>query len=105
MRILAVFEYWNPMGFIPKLCLIKTLCLMGNLGTDDEEAIRNVQMDANSKKAMHFISLSKQCQVLTLTTCDASEFQRRRAEFTWDHGQEDLSEWSERKGGVFLSIM
>ena len=61
MRILAVLGYWNPMGFIPKFCLIKTLSLVGNLGIDDEEAIRNMQMDANSQKTMHFISLIKQC--------------------------------------------
>ena len=46
------------MGFTPKYCLIKTLRLVGNWGIDDEEAIGNMQMDANSQKAMHFISLS-----------------------------------------------
>ena len=51
---------------------------MGNLGIDDEEAIGNVQMDANSKKAMHFISLIKQCHILALTACNAGEFLRRR---------------------------
>ena len=98
MRILLCFGYWNPMGFIPKFCLTKTLGLVGNLRTDDEEAIGNVQMDGNSKKAMDFICLIKQRQVLALTACDASGFLRRRADVTWYHGQEDLSEWCERKG-------
>ena len=58
MRILTIFGFWNPMGLIPVFCLIKTLCLVGNWGIDDEEAIGNMHMDANSQKAMHFISLS-----------------------------------------------
>ena len=40
------------MGFIPKFFRIKTLCLLGIGRIDEEEAIGNVQMDANSKKAM-----------------------------------------------------
>ena len=48
MRILTVFGYWNPMGFIPEFCLIKTLCIVVNWEIDDEEAIGNMQMDANS---------------------------------------------------------
>ena len=50
------------MGFIPEFCLVRTLCSVDNSIIDDEEAITNVQMDANSKKAMHFISLIKQYQ-------------------------------------------
>ena len=51
-----------------------------------------MQMGANSQKAMHFITLIKQCQELALTACEASEFLRRRVEIKWEHGQEDLSE-------------
>ena len=44
--ILTVFGYWNPMGFITKFCLIKTLCLVGIWRVEDEEAIGSVKMDA-----------------------------------------------------------
>ena len=37
------------MGLIAEFCLINTLCSLGNCIIDDEEAIGNVQMDANSK--------------------------------------------------------
>ena len=67
MHILIVFGYWDRMEFIHKLCLIKTLCSVGNWRIDDEEVIGNVQMDAKSKKAMHFISLLKQYEELALT--------------------------------------
>ena len=30
MHILTVFGLLNPMGFIPKFCLVKTLCSVGN---------------------------------------------------------------------------
>ena len=58
MRILIFFGYWNAMGIISKFCIMKTPCSVGNWGIDDEEAIGNMQMDANSQKAMYFISLS-----------------------------------------------
>ena len=45
------------MGSILEFCLINTLFSLGNCIIDDEKAIENEQMDANSKKAMHFISL------------------------------------------------
>ena len=98
MHILVVLGYWNPIGFIPEFCLTKRLCLVGNLGIDDEEANGYVEMDANSQKVMHFNGLIKQCQELALIAYDTGEFLRRRAKVTWEHGQEDLSEWSERKG-------
>ena len=63
-----------------------------------------MQMNANSQKAIHFISLIKQCQELAFTARDAGEFLRRRAEIMWEHGQEDLSEWSERKGAVLYQL-
>ena len=59
-NIYAHFDsFWvlESKGFIPEFCLIKTLCLVGNWGVDYEEAIGNMQMEANSQKAMHFISL------------------------------------------------
>ena len=39
-------------------------------------------MDANSKNAVHFISVIKKYQELALITCDAGEFLGRRAEVT-----------------------
>ena len=76
------------MGFIPEFCLINTLCSLGNCIIDDEEAIGNVQMDANSKKAMHFISLIKQYQELALTAHEAGEFLGRRAEISGSMAKE-----------------
>ena len=79
------------MEFIPRFCPIKALCSVGNWRIDDEEAIGNVQMDANSKKAMHFIRLIKQYQELALKARDAGDSLGRRAEITWEHGEEELS--------------
>ena len=104
MHTLTFFGYWNPMGFIPGFCKITTLCYLCNWRIDDEEAIGNVQMDANSKKAMHFISLIKQYQELVLIACDIGEFLGRRGEITWEHGKGDLSEWNERKGDVLYRL-
>ena len=92
------------MGFIPKFCRIKTLCQLSNWRMDDEEAIGNLQMSANSKKTMHFISLIKQYQELTLTGHDAIEFLGRRAKNSWGHGEGDLSERSEHKWGVLYQL-
>ena len=61
-------------------------------------------MDANFKKAMHFISLIKQYQELAVTVCNANEFLGRRAEIIWGHGEGDLSERSERKWGVLYQL-
>ena len=44
---------------------------------DAGEAIGNMQMDANSRKAMHFISLIKQYEELALTARDASEGEQK----------------------------
>ena len=63
-----------------------------------------MQMDANSKKAMHFISLIKQYQELAVTARDADQFLGKRAEIIWGHGEEDLSERSERKWGVLHQL-
>ena len=62
-------------------------------------------MDANSQKRMHFIGFIKQCRELALMAHEASGFWRRRAEITWEHGQGDLSEWSERKGDVLYQLV
>ena len=67
MHILIGFGYWNPMGFIPEFCLIKTLCSVGIWRVRDEEAIAYVEIDAKSKKGMHFIKLIKQYKELALT--------------------------------------
>ena len=71
---------------------------------DDEEAVGNVHIDANSKKTMQFIRLIKQHQELALTARDASEFLGRRAEATWEHSEGELSEWSEHKGSVLYQL-
>ena len=58
-------------------------------------------MDAKSKKAMHFVGFIKQYEEFAVTTRDAGEFQGRRAEITWEHGDGDVIELSERKWDVF----
>ena len=55
------------MGFIPEVCLIKSLCSLGIMRADGEEVIVIVEMDPKSKKAMHFINLIEQHKELTLT--------------------------------------
>ena len=57
----------------------KSTILVGNWGTNNEEAIGNMQMDASSQKAMHFINLIKQRLELALTAREADDFLRRRA--------------------------
>ena len=39
-----------------------------------------MQIDANCNKALHFITLIKQCQELTSSSRDAGEFLERRTE-------------------------
>ena len=104
MHILIVLGYWNPTGFIPKFCLMKIIYLVGNWWIDDEEAIGNMQIDANCKKALHFISLIKQCRELALTTHKASQILRRRAWIMWEHIEGDLREWSQHKGDVLYQL-
>ena len=98
MHILTVLGYWNPMGFIPEFCLIKSLCSVGIWRVKDEEAIGYVEMDAKSKKAMHFIKFIKQYKELPLTARDVGKFLGRRTVTMWENGEEYLSEWSERRG-------
>ena len=85
------------MGFIPEFFLIQTLCSVGIWRIEDEEAIGYVEMDAKSRKAMHFIKLIKQYKELALTARDAGKFLGRRVVTTWEHGEEDLSEWTSEK--------
>ena len=66
------------MGFIPEFCRIKKLCSVGNWGIKDEEANGNVELDAKSKREMHFINLIKQCKELASTAQDAGKFLGRR---------------------------
>ena len=63
-----------------------------------------MQMDANSKKAMHFIRLIKQYQELTVIARDADQFLGRRAEIICGHGEGNLSERSERKWGFLHQL-
>ena len=105
MHILTVFGYWNPMGFIPEFCLIKELCSVGIWRVKDEEAIGYVEMEAKSQKAMHFIELIKQYKELALTARDAGKFLGRRAVTMWKNGEEDLSEWSERRGDGLYQLV
>ena len=71
---------------------------------EDEEAIGYVEMDAKSRKLVHFIKLIKQCKELASTTRDTGKFLRRMAVTMWEHGEEDLSEWSERKGDSLYQL-
>ena len=105
MHILTVLGYWNPMRFIPESCLIKSLCSVGIWRVRDEEAIVYVEMNAESKKAMHFIELIKQYKELALPARDAGKFLGRRAMTIWENGEKDLSEWSERRGDGLYQLV
>ena len=105
MHILTVFGYWNPMGFISKFCLIKTLCSVDISRVEDEKAIGYVEMNAKSKKVMHFIKFIKQYKELALMARDAGKFLGRRAVIIWENGEEYLSEWSERGGDGLYQLV
>ena len=64
-----------------------------------------MEMDAKSKKPMQFIELIKQYKELTLTARDAGKFLGRRAVVLWENGEEDLSEWSERRGDGLYQLV
>ena len=64
-----------------------------------------MQIDANSKKAMHLINLIKQYQELTLTVRDVGEFLGRRVKVTLEHGKRELRDWSEREGDVLCQLV
>ena len=101
MHIFTSFGYCNRMRFIPEFFRVKTVCSFGNWGKYDEDAIGNVEMDAKSQKAMHSIGFIKQYEEFAVTTRDGGEFRGRRAEITWQHGDGDLIDLSERKWDVF----
>ena len=54
---------------------------------------------------MHFIKLIKQYKEVALTARDASKFLGRRAVTMWENGEEDLSEWSERRGDGLYQLI
>ena len=93
------------MGFIPEFCLIKALCSVGIWRVRDEEAIGYVEMNAKSKKAMHFIELIKQYKELALTARDAGKFLGIRPVTMWENDEEDLSEWIERRGDGLYQLV
>ena len=64
-----------------------------------------MEMNAKQKKTMHFIKLIKQYKELALTARDARKFLGRRAVTMWENGEEDLSEWSERRGDGLYQLV
>ena len=52
------------MGFIPEFCLMKTLCAVDIWRIENKEAIGYVEMDTESKKAVHFTKLVMKCKGL-----------------------------------------
>ena len=64
-----------------------------------------MQMDAKSKKAMHFIKSIKQYKELALTARDAGKFLGRRAMTMWESGEEDLNERSEQRGDGLYQLV
>ena len=93
------------MGFIPISCLISILWSVGISRINGGEKIGNVEIDAKSKKAMHMIESIKLYKELALPARDAGEFLGRRAEVSWEHGEEDLIKCNERKGdGLYQMI-
>ena len=93
------------MGYIPEFRLIKTVCLVGTIKIDGEEVIGNVEMDAKSKKATHSINLIKLHKELALIARESGKFPGRKVEIMWDHGEEELSDWSEQKGDDFFQLV
>ena len=63
------------------------------------------EMDGKSKKAMHFIKLIKQYKELALRAREAGKFLGRRAVTMWENDEEDLSEWSERRGDGLYQLV
>ena len=59
-----------------------------------------MELNSKSKKAMQFIKLIKQYKELAPTARDAGKFFEKRAVTMRERGEQDLSEWSERKGDV-----
>ena len=83
---------------LPQILSNKYSMSTGIIRIDGGEKIWNLEMDANSRKAIQIIELMKQYRELALTARDAGKFLGRRAEISWETGNENLVEWSERKG-------
>ena len=92
-------------GIHPRILSNKNIIFSSIWRVEDEEAIGYMEMNAKSKKAMHFIKLIKQYKELVLTTRDAGKFLGRRAVTMWENGEEDLSEWSERRGDGLYQLV
>ena len=82
------------MGFTPKLCLIKVLCLIemrveisGEV-EEDEEIIRE------SRVAMHLVGLVKMYKELALTAREARECLGRDTVAWWHHDNDAIMEWN-----------
>ena len=63
---MAVFGYKNPMGFIPKLFLLKVKYLLELQVMDDVKTDDNKGISDNSKKAMNLSNLMRQYKELAL---------------------------------------
>ena len=103
-NISAYFDsFWvlESNGIHPLILSNKNLCSVGIWRVGDAEAKGYVELNSKSKKAMQFIKLIKQYKELAPTARDAGKFLVRRVVTTWENGEEDLSEWSERKGEDF----
>ena len=72
---------------------------------DSGEKIESVEMDANSRKATQIMKLIEYYKELALTAQDAGEFLGRRAEVTWERGEEHMSKWIERKGDGWYQLV
>ena len=60
----ALHHMTGAQQFIPEFCLIKILCSVGIRRVGDEKTIGYIEMDAESKKAMHLTKLIKQYKEL-----------------------------------------
>ena len=68
------------------------------------EAVGHVEMEAKPKRTMHFIKLIKPNKELALIAQDVGKFHGRRAVTMWENHEEDLSQWSEQKGGALYEL-
>ena len=106
-NISAYFDsFWvlESNGIHPLILSNKNLWSVGIWRVGDAEAKGYVELNSKLKKAMQFIKLIKQYKELAPTARDAGKYLARRAVTTWENGEEDLSEWSERKGEDFYQL-
>ena len=54
---------------------------------------------------MYFVKFIKQYKELALTARDAGKFLERMAVTMWENDEEDLSEWSERRGDGLYQLV